>query len=103
MSIPIKVYEDTKLTQTVHELALEGYQGPGKPALESREKYRWLRKHGSKLWLDTGDAGVAEQVWAAELDALTTNNTLVNQIVKTGSMDGDITYAARLSDHGVEG
>jgi len=95
MSIPTAVHEDLKLSQAVRELALEGYEKPGKIEFESREKYAWLRDLGSSLWLDTGDAEAAQKVWSRELEALTTNNTLVNQVVRTGALDGLIAYAAR--------
>lgn len=89
------IHEDAKLKTIVRELALEDYQPPSAPSFASRDKYVWLRKAGSRLWLDTGDAGAAENVWSAELEALTTNNTLVNQVVQTGALDGVITHAAR--------
>jgi len=89
------VHEDMEVTRAVRELALEGYTGPKKPQFESREKYKWLREAGSRLWLDTGEHSAAEKVWSAELEALTTNNTLVNQVVQTGAMDGVISYGVR--------
>ncbi len=95
MSVDMNVHEDTTLAQAVRDLAVEGFKGPGERAFESREKYVWLREAGSKLWLDTGDAEAAENVWSAEVEAMTTNNTLVNQVVQTGSMDGVVSYAAR--------
>jgi transaldolase len=95
MSISTGVHEDTTLTHTVRDLALEGYEGPGHPHFENREKYQWLKDLGSRLWLDTGDLQAAEKVWSPEVDSLTTNNTLVNQVVQTGAMDGIIAYATR--------
>lgn len=49
------------------------------------------------MWLDTGNAEAAGEVWSPEIEALTTNNTLVNQVVQTGAMDGVVGYAARRS------
>lgn len=95
MSIQMNVHEDVEVTQAVKELALEGYEGPGRPESESIEKYRWLREAGTRLWLDTGDLSAASKVWSSETEALTTNNTLVNQVVQTGAMDGVVAYAAR--------
>lgn len=95
MSFSVDVHEDIEIAQTVKNLALEGYEGPGRTKFESQEKYRWLRETGSRLWLDTGDSDAAENVWASELEALTTNNTLVNQVVQTGAMDGLVDYAVR--------
>ena len=107
MNISVGIHEDAQIAQTIRELALEGYKGPGRPEHETREKYLWLRKLGSRLWLDTGDAAAADKVWGPEVEALTTNNTLVNQVVQTGSMDGLVGYATReirkvrpdISDH----
>jgi len=95
MEIVVSVHEDMALAGAVRELALEGFKGPGKPEYRSREKYVWLRGVTSRLWLDTGDAQAAESVWSPEIEALTTNNTLVNQVVQTGAMDGLVGYGAR--------
>lgn len=95
MGTQTNVHEDAAIALAVKELALEGYEGPGRPGIETVEKYRWLREAGTRLWLDTGDIAAASKVWSSEVDALTTNNTLVNQVVQTGTMDGVIAYAAR--------
>jgi transaldolase len=95
MSTQVSVHEDPDLARAVKELALEGYEGPGKAEFESIEKYRWLREAGTRLWLDTGDLEAARKVYSNEVEALTTNNTLVNQVVQTGAMDGVIADAAR--------
>ncbi len=95
MSIQTNVHADPEIAQAVKELALEGYESPGSPGFETIEKYRWLRETGTRLWLDTGDIEAASKVWSSEIEALTTNNTLVNQVVQTGVMDGTIAYAAR--------
>lgn len=107
MSVGVNVHEDPKVIDLVRDLALEDYKAPGKLHFESRERYKWLRDLGSRLWLDTGDADAAGSVWGLELEALTTNNTLVNQVVQTGAMDGLISYTSRkikearpdISDH----
>jgi len=95
MSMQVSVHEDAEVIQAVKDLALEDYKGPGKAEFESIEKYRWLRETGTRLWLDTGDFDAARKVYSCEIEALTTNNTLVNQVVQTGAMDGVIAYAAR--------
>lgn len=46
-----------------------------------------LKSLGTELWIDTGDLEKARSVWKKELTALTTNNTLANQVVQTGVMD----------------
>jgi transaldolase len=46
-----------------------------------------LRKTGTELWLDTGDMDEAEANWSAEISALTTNNTLLNNEIQKGMYD----------------
>ncbi len=46
-----------------------------------------LRKTGTELWLDTGDMEEAEANWSAEMNALTTNNTLLNNEIQKGIFD----------------
>ena len=46
-----------------------------------------LRELGTELWLDTGNLEEARSLWTPEFTALTTNNTLANQVVQTGIMD----------------
>ncbi|MGE5406545.1 MAG: transaldolase family protein, partial [Methanosarcina sp.] len=46
-----------------------------------------LRKTGTELWLDTGDMEEAEANWTAEMSALTTNNTLLNNEIQKGIYD----------------
>jgi transaldolase len=95
MEISVGVHEDLSLVQAVRELALEEFIGPCKPQYASKEKFVWLREMDSMLWLDTGDAEAADEVWSPELEGLTTNNSLVNQVVQTGAMDGLVVYASR--------
>jgi transaldolase len=46
-----------------------------------------LRDTGTELWLDTGDMEEAEANWSAEMSALTTNNTLLNNEIQKGIYD----------------
>jgi transaldolase len=46
-----------------------------------------LRESGTELWLDTGDMDEAEANWSAEMSALTTNNTLLNNEIQKGIYD----------------
>jgi len=46
-----------------------------------------LRDTGTELWLDTGDIEEAEANWTAEMSALTTNNTLLNNEIQKGIYD----------------
>ena len=52
-----------------------------------------LRSTGTELWLDTGDMDEAESNWSAEMSALTTNNTLLNNEIQKGIYDIFITEA----------
>ena len=46
-----------------------------------------LVKTGTELWLDTGDVEEAEANWSAEMAALTTNNSLLNNEIQKGIYD----------------
>jgi transaldolase len=52
-----------------------------------------LRKTGTELWLDTGDIDEAMANWTAEMSALTTNNTLLNNEIQKGIYDNFIAEA----------
>ena len=52
-----------------------------------------LKNTGTELWLDTGDMDEAEAIWSAEMTALTTNNTLVNNEIQKGIYDNFIAEA----------
>ncbi len=54
-----------------------------------------LRKVGTRLWLDTGDLEGARSLWTAEMEALTTNNTLLNKEIQKGIYDEEIPRVAR--------
>jgi transaldolase len=55
-----------------------------------------LRKTGTELWLDTGDMDEAEANWSAEMSALTTNNTLLNNEIQKGIYDIFISEAKHI-------
>ena len=46
-----------------------------------------LQSTGTELWLDTGDMEEAESNWSAEMTALTTNNSLLNNEIQKGIYD----------------
>ncbi|MEA1887698.1 MAG: transaldolase family protein [Bacteroidota bacterium] len=46
-----------------------------------------LRNCGTTLWLDTGDMNDVLSVWSGEMEALTTNNTLINKVIQKGIYD----------------
>lgn len=58
-----------------------------------------LRATGTELWLDTGDMTEAEANWTAEMTALTTNNTLLNNEIQKGIYDDFIPSALELVRH----
>ncbi len=58
-----------------------------------------LRSTGTELWLDTGDMTEAEANWTAEMTALTTNNTLLNNEIQKGIYDDFIPSALDLVRH----
>lgn len=55
-----------------------------------------LKETGTTLWLDTGDIDEAEEVWSAEMEALTTNNTLINKVIQKGIYDEYIKESASI-------
>ncbi len=58
--------------------------------------WQGLRAVGTELWLDTGDMEEAEKIWTAEMAALTTNNTLVNNEIQKGIYDNFIAEAREI-------
>ena len=77
-----------ELAQDVKNLPARVAPPVGEAALDK------LNAVGTKLWLDTGILEEASKLWRKEMSALTTNNTLANQVVQTGVMDGVIANAA---------
>lgn len=57
-----------------------------------------LHSTGTTLWLDTGDIDEALQVWSGEMEALTTNNTLINKVIQKGIYDNFIPRAQEILD-----
>ena len=76
------------LNETIHRIAFQEIS-PGKPSkqYESDPLLARLRELGTELWIDTGELELAQSIWKNELTALTTNNTLANQVVQSGVMD----------------
>jgi transaldolase len=79
------------LSDTVHRIAFQEIS-PGKPSGDyvSDPLLARLKELGTELWIDTGDLELAQSIWKTELTALTTNNTLANQVVQSGVMDAVI-------------
>ena len=74
------------LDQVMHGLAFEKIEGES-PKNESDPLLARLKALGSEVWIDTGELAKAQEIWKDELTALTTNNTLANQVVQSGAMD----------------
>ena len=87
------------LSQRVHEFVTRGFTpqyGQRRSEFQTDELWERFRALGTELWLDSGNFEAVEQVWTREFSALTTNNTLLNQEVQTGTYDGLIAEAADL-------
>lgn len=71
---------------SLRQLALDALGSPvAQPASDA--SLARLRELGTLLWLDTGNREEAASLWHREFSALTTNNTLANQVVQTGVLD----------------
>lgn len=68
-------------------------------ALKHDPFWQSLRSTGTELWLDTGDMEEAEANWTAEMTALTTNNTLLNNEIQKGIYDSFVPRALELVSH----
>lgn len=73
-------------------------EGVDEKKIESKTDSFWQGLHntGTELWLDTGDMEEAENIWSAEMTALTTNNTLVNKEIQKGIYDDFIMKAKEI-------
>lgn len=86
----------TKKEALLQDLARNVLNAPARvPTPESDPVLAKLRSLGTQLWLDTGNLEEATKLWRLEMTALTTNNTLANQVVQTGIMDEVIRNAAK--------
>ena len=77
---------DQKLDGVLHNLAFEKIVG-NVPNVESDPLLARLKSVGTEVWVDTGELENAQDIWKQEMTALTTNNTLANQVVQSGVMD----------------
>jgi transaldolase len=91
-----------KLDEMIHELAVETIVSEGRSSADSSDSLKRLRALGTEPWVDTGDLEKARSVWKEEMGALTTNNTLANQVVQSGVMDDVILQTVKkLKDVGL--
>ena len=75
-----------KLDELMHTLAYEKVEGVASQ-VDSDPLLARLKTLGSEVWVDTGELEKAQDIWKHEMTALTTNNTLANQVVQSGIMD----------------
>ncbi len=75
-----------RLDEVLHALAYEKIEGSA-PQVDSDPLLARLKSLGSEVWVDTGELEKAQDIWKQEMTALTTNNTLANQVVQSGVMD----------------
>lgn len=88
-------------TEAIAEVAYElarrdfSYRFAG-PETGFREKPIWqqIRSLGTRLWLDSGDIDEIRVLWCSEFEALTTNNSLLNQEIQKGIYDDFVREAA---------
>ena len=91
-----------KLDEKIHDLAVETITSEGCSSADSSDSLKRLRALGTEPWVDTGDLEKARSVWKEEMGALTTNNTLANQVVQSGVMDDVILQTVKkLKDVGL--
>lgn len=86
---------DNTLKERIKAFVLEGISEElfvGKPDTF----WQGLKNVGTELWLDTGDMEEAERNWTAEMTALTTNNTLINNEIQKGIYDDFILQAKEI-------
>jgi len=75
-----------ELDDVIYEIACMEL-GNDQPVFQSDPTMARFKETGTELWVDTGDLEKAQSIWKSEFTALTTNNTLANQVVQTGVMD----------------
>ncbi len=89
---------DTRVAEKIHEFAAKDFT-PHFGELGStgtNRNWRRLRALGSELWLDTGNVTSVSHLWTDEMTALTTNNTLLNKEIQSGTYDALAAEAGEL-------
>lgn len=95
---------DSTLAQDVKNFCLQQVQDAqqSRSSFPSSELWAAVAKTGTSLWLDTGDIAAAQALWTKDFEALTTNNTLLNNEVQKGIYDQLVPGTAKLlQDKGV--
>lgn len=86
---------EEQVAQFVKEQAQSLAEGP-RQWPEPAPEWSRLSDLGTSLWLDTGSLDESAELWNGAFQALTTNNTLLNQEVQRGQYDTLVSEAARL-------
>jgi len=89
----------SKLSEQVHDFVRRDFTphfGRRQAEFASDELWKQFLDLGTELWLDSGNFEEVRSVWTREFSALTTNNTLLNKEVQTGTYDALISEAADL-------
>ena len=89
----------SQLSQQVHDFVRRDFSPHfGEAQTQFRSDPFWARfpDAGTALWLDSGNFDEVGRIWTREFSALTTNNTLLNREVQTGTYDDLIAEAADL-------
>lgn len=98
---------ESGVAKALRETLREGFQprfGELGEAFPAHELWASLRAQGTRIWLDTGDLEGARSLWTREMEALTTNNTLLNAEIQKGIYDDDMKRFAdviRQADTGI--
>src|SRR5437868_9468522 len=85
----------SRVDHKLREAAEDAVRGAGPQAAPTDPRLAKLRTLGTELWLDTGNLEEAQALWRPEFTALTTNNTLANQVVQTGILDDVVKETVR--------
>lgn len=89
----------SKLSEQVHEFVRRDFTphfGRRQAEFASDDLWKQFLNLGTQLWLDSGNFEEVRSVWTREFSAVTTNNTLLNKEVQTGTYDDLISEAADL-------
>jgi len=89
----------SKLSEQVHDFIRRDFTphyGRRKAQFTADDLWQRFVELGTELWVDSGNFDEVRTVWTREYSALTTNNTLLNKEVQTGTYDDLIAEAAEL-------
>ena len=89
----------TELEKRIHDFVCHEVSFDDAPmTFDSNPTWARTRELGTQLWLDTGSLDESAELWTPEFQALTTNNTLLNNEVQKGIYDDLIGRACGILD-----